>query len=219
MFGGRSASISSAVSTNISHTSSSSSNGHTIVIPTGANTTGFLHQRPQKPLLVIFTEGTKDGGQLSMVAVTIDEDTAVNPERCNCRRAGKDGSSCPIAALERRKGDAALEARRYTTPAGGGSADWNVARLAINNPAPSDDAATWSRLRRLSIMFPQAADRIKFGGTPNQCRCRVKTEGELSHCLRQGHRGLWGEVQEHYRRETNRYHAARFEMQQHVVYE
>lgn len=214
---GRSASISSAVSTTRSNNnSSSSSNGHTVVVPTGANTTGFLHRRPPKPMLVIFTEGTKDG-KLSMVTIDIDEETAVNPERCNCRRAGRDGSSCPIAAVERRKGDASLEARRYETSTSSGSAEWNVARLATNNSAPSDDTTTWSRLRRLSIMFPEPADRIRFGGTPNQCRCRVKNEGELSHCLRQGHRGFWGEVQEHYRREMNRYHSARFDMQKQVV--
>ncbi|KAI9152034.1 hypothetical protein HJFPF1_09254 [Paramyrothecium foliicola] len=216
-FNERSASISSAVSTPVSHaTSSSSSNGHTIVVPTGAHTTGFLHRRPPKPKLVIFTEGTKDG-QLSMVSIDIDEETAVNPERCNCRRAGKDGSSCPIAAIERRKGDANLEARRYETSSTSAGSEWNVARLAINNPASSDDVTTWSRLRRLSIMFPRPEDRITFGGTPNQCRCRIKNEGELSQCMRLGHRGLWGEVQEHYRREMNKYHAARYEVQKHVV--
>jgi hypothetical protein len=216
---GRSYSISSAVSMEPSNANSSSSSNtsHTIVIPTGTHTTGFLYRRPPKPKLVIFTESPKDG-RLSMVSVDIDEETAVNPERCNCRRAGRDGSSCPIAAIEKRKGDANLEARRYDTGATGGSAEWNIARLAINNPAPSDEARKWSRLRRLSIAFPQPADRMKFGGTPNQCRCKIKTEGDLTQCLSLNHRGLWGEVQGFYRKAMNSYHAARYETTQQVVH-
>jgi hypothetical protein len=73
-------------------------------------------------------------------------------------------------------------------------------------------------LRRLSIAFPQPADRMKFGGTPNQCRCKIKTEGDLTRCLSDNHRGLWGEVQEYYRREMNSYHAARYETTQQVVH-
>lgn len=215
----RSYSVSSAVSSAVSNTSNSSgSDSHTIVVSTGSSTTGFLHRRPPKPMLVFFTQDPQ-GGQLAFVTVQIDEETAVNPERCNCRQSGRAGAACPIAAVERKKGDADLEARRYELSRPGGEMDWNLGRLALNNPESSSDASSWAGLRRVSIMFPQAADRAVFGGTPNQCQHRGKnlTVGELAECLKLGHRGLWGEVQEHYRKKGNEYHDARFKGQKHVV--
>ena len=60
-------------------------------------------------------------------------------------------------------------------------------------------------------------ERAAFGGTPPQCQCKNKTEGELQKCLADGHRGLLGEVQEHYRRQMNEYHKLRYEGHQQVV--
>ncbi|CAM1508571.1 Fc.00g054190.m01.CDS01 [Cosmosporella sp. VM-42] len=215
---GRTYSMSSALSTAArSNTSNSSgSEARSVTISTGSRTTGFLHKRPPKPMLVLFTQNPQDG-QLSFVTIQIDEETAVNPDRCNCRRSGRDGASCPIAAIERRKGDANITARRFETSRTGGEMDWNIARLALNNPESTGEAATWPNLKRFSIVFPTAADRAKFGGTPNQCQCKSKKEVGLSNCLKSGHRGLWGEVQEFHRREAKRYHEARYGAQQHVV--
>lgn len=216
----RTNSVSSAVSSAVSNTSNSSgSDSHTVVVSTGSSTTGFLHRRPPKPMLVLFTQDPKSG-ELSFVTVQIDEKTAVNPERCNCRQSGRAGAACPIAAIEREKGDVDLDARRYELSRPGGEMDWNLARLALNNPASSSDSSSWSNLKRVSIMFPRPEDRALFGGTPNQCNCRNKknlTVGELAECLRLGHKGLWGEVQEHYRKKGNEYHDVRFKGQKHVV--
>ncbi|KAF7561449.1 hypothetical protein G7046_g2690 [Stylonectria norvegica] len=216
---GRTFSISSAFSTAARSTTSNSSgsDGKSTIISTGSRTTGLLHKRPPKPMLVLFTQNPKDG-QFSFVSIQIDEETAVNPDRCNCRRSGRDGASCPIAAIEKRKGDANLSARRYeASRPGGGETDWNVARLAVNNPSSTNDTNNWAGLKRLSIMFAESSARATFGGTPNQCHCKIKKEGDLKDCLKAGHRGLWGEVQEYYRKQGNDYHQARYGTQKHVV--
>ncbi|KAM5350607.1 hypothetical protein ACJ41O_007112 [Fusarium nematophilum] len=211
---GRSFSISSAVSSGSN--SSGSTDVRSVSISTGANSTGLLHRRPPKPMLVLFTQSQQDG-QCSFVSVQIDEETGVNPERCNCRRSGKDGAACAVTAIEKRKGDANLAARRYEPSPTGGEMDWNMARLALNNPASTNDDASWSNLKRLSILFPDPVSRAKFAGTPNQCRCKIKNEGELKRCLKDGHRGLWGEVQEFYRLQGNNFHKERYGKQQQVV--
>ncbi|KAK7416812.1 hypothetical protein QQX98_005005 [Neonectria punicea] len=215
----RSFSVSSAVSTSAVSTTSNSSGSDALstTISTGTNTTGLLHRRPPKPMLVLFTQNPQDS-KSSFVTIQIDEETSVNPDRCNCRRSGKEGTMCPIVSIEKSDGDANLAARRYdSTSLTGGEMDWNLARLALNNPASTTSAVTWDKVKRLSIMFPEPNARAKFGGTPNQCRCRVRTQGELTGCLNAGHRGLWGRVQENYRRQVNAYHQTRYGAQQQVV--
>lgn len=215
---GRSHSVSSAISTAAVSTSSNSSSSdvRSVSISTGTNTTGFLHQKPPKPMLVIFTENPQDG-KFSFVTVKIDEDTNIEPERCNCRRSDKDGTSCAVAAIERQKGGSNLDARRYEPSSSGQDLDWNIARLALNNPASTSKDTNLPNLRRLSIAFPDSHARAIFGGTPNKCHCKVKNEGELKKCLRDGHRGLWGEVQEFYRKQGHNFHKERYERQQQVV--
>ncbi|KAM0424250.1 hypothetical protein ACHAPT_010622 [Fusarium lateritium] len=211
----RSFSVSSGMSSN---SNSSNSDGRSISISTGANTTGvLLRRRPPKPMLVIFTQSMQDG-KLSFVSVQIDEDTNLNPERCNCRRSGKDGAACTLAPIEKRKGDANLTARRYEASPSDGEMDWNVARLALNNPAAANDDVNWPNLTRLTIQFPSASARAKFVGTPNQCRCKIKKQGELQKCIQEGHRGLWGQVQEFHRRDVIKFHKEKNEGRQHVVY-
>ncbi|KAF4983944.1 hypothetical protein FZEAL_769 [Fusarium zealandicum] len=211
---GRSFSISSGMS---SKSNSSNSDVRTVGISTGTNTTGLLHRRPSRPMLVIFTQ-SQQGAKFSFVTVQIDEETNMNPERCNCRRSGPDGASCAIAAIEKRKGDSNLAARRYDTLPSDDEMDWNMARLALNNPASTSDDASWPNLKRLSLMFPDAKARAAFCGTPNQCRCNIKKAEELTKCIRAGHRGLWGQVQEFHRRQVNKFHKERHEGRQQVVY-
>ncbi|KAM0262086.1 hypothetical protein ACHAPA_009449 [Fusarium lateritium] len=211
---GRSFSISSGISSN---SNSSNSDVRSVSISTGTNTTGLLHKRPVKPMLVIFTRSRQDN-RFSFVTVQIDDETNMNPERCNCRRSGKDGASCDIAAIEKKKGDAPITARRYEQSTSDGEMDWNLARLALNNPAATTDNVNWPNLKRLSIKFPTAHARAKFCGTPNVCHCKIKKEGDLLKCIQEGHRGLWGEVQENYRRQMNSFHKQRYESRSHVVY-
>ncbi|PNH44591.1 hypothetical protein VD0004_g3083 [Verticillium dahliae] len=200
-----------------SNTSSSGSDAHTVTVSIAGRTTGgTLHRRPPKPMLVLFTENPQTGKR-SFVALPLDDENAViNPVRCHCGRAGRDGAACTIAALEKREGRVDLEARRFEST--NGEADWNVAKLALGRREERGyDEAIWRNLRRLSIKFPDAASRAVFGGTPAQCRCSTRTEAELNRCLKQGHKGFLGEVQEWYRQRANQYHAARYESQQHVV--
>lgn len=217
--GQRTLSISSNASNPVSANNSNSSgaDSHTQTVSTGSNTTGYLHKPPTKPKLVLFTENPKDG-HVSFVTIDIDEDTSPNPERCNCRRAGRDGSACNISAIERRKGNGSLQARRYE--AKGGEDDWNLARLALNSSASSNEVA-WPNLKRVSLKFPTAQARVNLGGRPNQCQCKNKNQGlrDLQNCLDQGHRGRWGEVQEFYRRQVNEYHRVRYESHQQVINE
>jgi hypothetical protein len=226
----RTQSISSNMSNGgLTNSNSSGSDGHTLTISTGANTTGYLHQRPLKPRLVMFTQNPKDQ-QVSFVSIEIDDETSVNPERCNCRQSGKTGASCTITAIERRKGSANLEAKRYETSRTRGELDWNLARLASNTSfvssasaslaspkAGGDETPVWANVKRVSLMFPNPEARHQFGGTPNRCRCIVRNEGQLKDCLREGHKGYLGEVQEFHRIQMNDYHRVRFESHQQVV--
>lgn len=207
-----SSNISQAVSTG---NSNSSSDSHTYTVSTGSNSTGFVHRTPPKPKLVLFTQSAKDQ-HVSFVSIDIDDETQVNAERCNCRRAGPDGSSCKITALERNRGKANLEARRFETSKRG-DMDWNLARLALNGPESPNESTVWPGLQRVSFMFPSPQARARFGGTPNKCQCKAITEGELRQCLLNGHKGLLGEVQEFYRQQMNDYHKLRYESHQQVV--
>lgn len=177
----------------------------------------LLRRRPPKPMLVMFTQSFETG-KLSFVTVQIDEDTNLNPERCNCRKSGKDGAACALAPIEKRKGDANLAARRYEPKPSDREMDWNMARLALNNPAAASDDVDWPNLKRVSIQFPNPEAREKFVGTPNKCRCKIKKQGELQKCIQEGHRGQWGQVQEFHRRDINKFHKEKNEGRQHVVY-
>jgi hypothetical protein len=215
----RTLSISSNMSTTAVSTpsNSGSSGAHTVTVAVGANGTGYVHKKPEKPMLVLFTQDPQSGRH-AFVTIDIDEETCINPERCNCRRSGRDGSSCLISAIERKKGDAALHAHRFE--ARNGDVDWNLARLAISRREGGGDAyeeTQWRDVRRVSVMFPDPAARAKYSGTPNLCHCKVKKAGDLNKCLEAGHRGLHGEVQEYWRKQANESHQVRFESQQHVV--
>ncbi|KAL2881198.1 hypothetical protein SGCOL_003489 [Colletotrichum sp. CLE4] len=131
----------------------------------GGHTTGTVHRRPSKPMLVLFTQNMQTGKR-ALVTIDIDEDTDVNPDRCNCRRSGRDGSSCQIAAIEQDRGNAELSVRRYESR--DDDMDWNLAKLALGRRGEKEyAAAVWKDVRRISIMFPSSQDRAKFGGTPN----------------------------------------------------
>ncbi|KAL0768621.1 hypothetical protein CaCOL14_009596 [Colletotrichum acutatum] len=204
-----------SATTSPSNNSSSGSDAHTVTVTIGGHTTGIVHRRPPKPMLVLFTQNTQTGKR-ALVTIDIDEDTDVNPDRCNCRRSGRDGSSCQIAAIEQNRGNAELSARRYESR--DDDMDWNLAKLALGRRGEKEyAAAVWRDVRRISIMFPTSQDRAKFGGTPNVCQCSAKTEAELSKCLKDKHKGLLGFVRESGRQQLNEYHRVRFESQQDVV--
>lgn len=94
-------------------------------------------------------------------------------------------------------------------------AEWNLARMAANRPEDKD--TFWRDVRRVSLMFPSAGERAAFGGTPNVCHCKTKTAGDLSNCLKAGHKGVYGQVQEFWRKQAHESHQIRFESQKQVV--
>lgn len=167
-------------------------------------------------MIVLFTQNRKTE-RLALVTVDIDEDTEVNPDRCNCRRSGKDGASCTIAAMEQKRGTLNLVARRFESR--DGDVDWNLAKLALGRQGEREYAgAVWKDVRRISIMFPTPKDRETFGGTPNLCQCVSRTEAELANCLKdRRHKGQLGLVREFGRQQLNEYHRERFGSQQDVV--
>lgn len=204
-----------SATTSPSNNSSSGSDAHTVTVTIGGHTTGTVHRRPPKPMMVLFTQNMQTGKR-ALVTIDIDEDTDVNPDRCNCRRSGRDGSSCQIAAIEQNRGNTELSVRRYESR--DDDMDWNLAKLALGRRGEKDyAAAVWKDVRRISIMFPTSQDRAKFGGTPSICQCSAKTEAELSKCLKDKHKGLLGFVRESGRQQLNEYHRVRFESQQDVV--
>ncbi|KAK2017260.1 hypothetical protein LZ32DRAFT_577338 [Colletotrichum eremochloae] len=206
----------SATTSPPSNNSSSGSETRTATVSIGGYTTVTVHRRPPKPMIVFFTQDPRTG-QPAMVTVDIDEDTKVNPDRCNCRRSGLDGSSCHIAAIEQNQGETDMSVRRFESR--DGNVDWNVAKLALGRRGESEYTnAAWKDVRRISICFPTPKDRDMFGGTPNACRCSVRTEPELKECLNRRHKGHLGLVREAGRRQLNDYYQARFASQHDVVH-
>ncbi|TDZ19079.1 hypothetical protein Cob_v007997 [Colletotrichum orbiculare MAFF 240422] len=213
----RTFSVSSNVSTTTSPSNHSSgkSEAHTVTVNIGGHTTGTVHRRPPNPMMVFFTQN-RATKKLALVTVEIDEETAVNADRCNCRRSGRDGASCRIASVEQKRGTQELLARRFESS--DGDMDWNLAKLALGRRGErAYAAAVWKDVRRISIDFPTPAARELFGGVPNMCKCKSRTVAELSLCLKSKHKGHLGLVQEARRRQLNEYHQARHESQQEVV--
>jgi hypothetical protein len=169
-------------------------------------------------MIVLFTQN-ESTGQTSIVTIAVDDQTVAAPERCKCRRAGYEGYSCTVTAVERRNNASHLQARRYDASSTHtqGNVELNLARLAVNNPASTTEANAWPGLRRLSIRFSCPEDRAKFSGTPNMCTCNVRTTEDLQACLRAWHKGYLGEVQEFYRQMMIAYNNNRYENQKHVV--
>jgi hypothetical protein len=176
----------------------------------------FVHQQPTKPMLVLFTQGKgKDKDKLSIVTIDVGSGTKINPGRCDCRYSGKIGLGCLITAIENRKRASYLDARRYETGPNG-EVGWNLTRLAqANSPSATKK---WHALKRVTLKFQTLEAREKFSGTLNQCQCRNEKQGELVNCLKLGHRGLWGEVQEFHRRQMIEYHQARYLGQEQLIY-
>jgi len=202
-------SVSSGSSAARSTNSNASDNTCTVPISLGLGAVGTLYVPPTHPILVIFTQDPTTG-KPSIVAVRIDQDTAVNPERCNCRQSGRAGSECPVTAIERNKGRDKLVARRFEPK--GPDAEWPLAELAAaiaNGSMWRTEDDSCKNLVRISFLFENGPrDRAVFGGTPSECRCKAKRDGELLACLKAGHGGLYGEVRELRRRQMLDYHDA-----------
>jgi hypothetical protein len=139
-----------------------------------------IRPRLRNPVLVLFTK-CGETSKRSIVAITIDDETKPNPERCNCQNF----RDCRITALEQRHGPS-LRARRLEN-----RANWNLLPLA--------SAPLWSGLLRVSILFPTAEARFKFGG--GCCGCKLATESDVDACVSNQHQGILGIIRVYYRRQ------------------
>jgi hypothetical protein len=126
--------------TSISHKTTSSVS----TINTGSGK-ARLHEKPAKPLLVLFLKSKDPRAKLAMVAIEIDDLTAVKRERCKCRTAN---SRCTVSCIERSKGF--LLAQRLD--ADHGLSSWNVAALGSEQRSDVSDYS-WNNLTRVSLMF------------------------------------------------------------------
>ncbi|KAK3389699.1 hypothetical protein B0H63DRAFT_518935 [Podospora didyma] len=171
---------------------SSSASDHSVTIRAG---TGIIYNKPTKPFLVLFTKNPNDG-TTSLVTLAIDEGTKPNPERCKCRQAPE---VCRITAIEQQRGARPLSVLRRPGA-------WNLLQLA---PLRRRDAAATvtlaTRTTRISILFRSVAARKTFGG--GWCECDTSREGLENDCMkRQGHVGLFGQVNVLYRRQITKWH-------------
>ena len=147
---------------------------------TAATAWGMKRPLPRNPLLIMFTRGQQS--RHSLVAITIDDDTKPNPERCNCQKY----RDCRTTALERRP-SSTLRVKRLEN-----CAKWNLLPVISSGNK-------WDGLLRVSILFSTVEARHKFGGS--SCNCRVLTELDVDACLRDRHQGLLGVVRNYFRRQ------------------
>ncbi|KAF2187525.1 hypothetical protein K469DRAFT_705224 [Zopfia rhizophila CBS 207.26] len=167
-------------------TTSSSMSRSTVTSVTTISTgsgKAHLHEKPAKPLLVMFLK-SRDKGKLAIAAVEIDDKTMIKRERCECLTSN---SNCRISCVER--GDGYLLAQRWD--ADESLASWNLARVGMHqrNELPAD---AWNDLKRISIKFESMEERYRFAGSP--CSCKPKLQHDLSRCLLDGHQGVFGVV-------------------------
>ena len=174
-----------------------------------------LHEKPIKPLLVIFLKSMDDRDRRATVAIEIDDTTVVKRERCKCRTAN---SRCPVSCIERSKGH--LIAQRWN--ADQSERNWNVAALGMEQRKPPPDHS-WNNLARISIAFQSmegkllcirgrigmltSLDRYKFAGGP--CSCKPKMQHDISRCVLDGHHGIFGEIRQISSQRLRNYHEER----------
>jgi hypothetical protein len=137
-------------------TNSSSRSRSTITSITTISTgTGkaHLHEKPAKPLLVIFLKSREVSAKLAIAAIQIDEKTLVQRERCGCRTSN---SQCRISCIERSDGH--LLAQRWDADQGLGS--WNLAKLGVEQRKELPEDA-WNDVKRVSIKFESMEGRSR----------------------------------------------------------
>ena len=163
-------------------------------------------------MLVLFTHDAKTGRR-AVVVLSVDEKTTPNPQRCWCQQAASpDGGPCKITALEQEEGAKPLEARRLHCQAG----QWDLLPLSVvrRKEARGFGGAEWRGLNRMSILFPDADARFRFGG--GFCVCRPQTEGDVLECIKKGHVGLLGQVRVHHRNQAKKWYNSRYGASVHV---
>jgi hypothetical protein len=117
------------------------------VIDTGGSK-GYLHQKPLRPTLVIYSRERDGLRRPAITCVKMDDETQVNPERCDCRKGVN--STCVITAIERSKGGSVLHAQRYV--ASEQLEGFDVGFLGVTRRKEYPHCA-YEGLKRISIAF------------------------------------------------------------------
>ncbi|KAJ9642888.1 hypothetical protein H2199_004409 [Coniosporium tulheliwenetii] len=159
---------------------------------------GLIHEKPLKPLLVMFLKSQDGRNKLSFLTIQIDDTTRINWERCDCRKGRND---CRIVAIERQS--SALLAQRYES--GQGSAGWNIAAVGRSQRKELPEFEC-KGLKRISLRFQGPKEREDFGG--KMCRCNPQLQGEEKECIRI-HQGIFGQVRQIGKQRLEKYHRAR----------
>ncbi|EEH43786.2 uncharacterized protein PADG_00075 [Paracoccidioides brasiliensis Pb18] len=178
----------------------SKSSQNTVTVLNMGDTNGVLHQKPIRPALVIFSRSAIGSNELAITSIRIDEKTAVNTERCDCRKAN---SSCAITSIEQSKGKSCLEAQRFVAKEG--VEDFDVGNLGFARRKEYPHAE-FKGLKRVSISFRSSDERKSFAGY--KCGCKSNTWGNLNKCIGAGHQGILGEVKAVGQQELRAYHRA-----------
>ncbi|KAK2748440.1 hypothetical protein FQN55_004379 [Onygenales sp. PD_40] len=179
---------------------SSRASQSTVTVLDMGDTNGFLHEKPLRPTLVIFSRRRGGANELSITSIKINDNTAVNTERCDCR---KPNSPCATTAIEQKKGKKSLEAQRFVANTGMEGFDLGKLGMTRRRDYPH---AEFKGLNRVSITFKDAIDRGEFGGF--RCHCKLNTLGDLKECIKSSHQGLFGEVKAVGQKELRAYHRA-----------
>ncbi|KAF2685997.1 hypothetical protein K458DRAFT_363531 [Lentithecium fluviatile CBS 122367] len=158
-----------------------------------------LHEKPAKPLLVLFLKSKDARQKLALVAIEVDDSTKVERERCKCRTAN---SRCIVSCIERSKGS--LLAQRWD--ADQSLSSWNVAALGVEQRKDLR-VCSWDNLTRISLSFQSMEDRYKFAGGP--CSCKLKMQHDLAMCVLGRHLGIFGEIKQISSQRLKNYHAER----------
>jgi hypothetical protein len=110
----------------------------------------LFHTMPKKPLLVLFLQSTNPNeDHLALVAVELDEETAIKRELCQC---GLADANCRVACMQQKNAHF-LSAQRFD--AGTDLNQMNLEFLSINQRKELPHAA-WRKVNRLSFTFANA---------------------------------------------------------------
>ncbi|KAF2114097.1 hypothetical protein BDV96DRAFT_109269 [Lophiotrema nucula] len=132
----------------------SMSSAHTQRVSLGSTVAGIEFRKPEPPLLVLFLKST-EGGRLSFLAIELDEETAVNPNSCDCRSTRK---SCKVSVLERLRKP--LLARRYH--AENGLHEWNLAAIGEHWSSETASPTNVEKMYWLQIAFQTKEEKDSF---------------------------------------------------------
>lgn len=140
--------------TSTSSIMSNISSAHSQEISLGSAVRAVHLTQPELPLLVVFLK-QPDTGQLSFLAIELDERTKIEPKSCDCRSTK---ASCTVSVLER-SGTPLLTRRFYAEK---GLNSWNLAAVGAHWSSSNAGAVRVRDMYWLRFEFPNDAERKKF---------------------------------------------------------